>query len=116
MITTRRTRDDAITAPVISSHREAQDMQISSTEFLRYLAQRNGYLVRRKGQGEITLKESDGRDMVIKDEHGRQVEPVLPTLIFDDFRDANLVRQDSSAPGEDVVYRLTVEGRERGVA
>jgi hypothetical protein len=89
-------------------------MKIRSTEFFQLLARRGGYLFRPSGQGVVVLKEADGRDMVIKDEHGRQVEPVLPVEIFDDFQDADLVRKDDSAGANGAVYWLTAEGRARG--
>ena len=90
-------------------------MFMSSTEYLQLLARRNGYLVRPRGQGNIVLKENNGSDMEINDEHGRQVEPILPTAIFDDFQEANFVHQDESTVGSDVIYRLTAEGRRRGI-
>ena len=92
-------------------------MFMSITEFLQLLARREGYLRRRRGQGNILLQESDGRDMEITDDQGRQVEPILPTAIFEDFLDAGLVRQDDqdeSTVGSDFIYRLTADGRMRG--
>jgi hypothetical protein len=82
-----------------------------STEHLRHLVQRNRYLFRERTQGEIVLKESDGRDVMIDDDYGKPVKAVLPDGDLDDFLRQGQVSEDPSSSGAGDVYRLTDKGR-----
>jgi hypothetical protein len=99
-------------------------MHIGSTEFLEIIAQQGRYLLLERAvprgrlkRDMITIKEHDGRDLVLK-ARGCSSGPVeLPIPIFEDFIRANLVAQDGPEDMEHgTVFRLTEGGLTRGSA
>jgi hypothetical protein len=99
-------------------------MHIGSTEFLEIIAQQGRYLLLERAvprgrlkRDMITIKEHDGRDLVLGVE-GYTSGPVeLPIPIFEDFIRTNLVAQDGPENMEQgTVFRLTESGLKRGSA
>lgn len=82
-----------------------------STEILRLLALRDGYIeVEAGNRSQFTLKDRDGRDMAVFDERGRQRDPRLPMVILDDFRRHSFVVADAPADiSKSTIYRLTAD-------
>jgi hypothetical protein len=100
-------------------------MPVGSTEFLKIMAERNCYLSFEKGvpytnrkRDMIWIKTTDGRDLDLRLPNGYHSCPVaLPRSIFDDFMRASLIRQDGPEDAEHrIVFRLTEDGRERGLS
>jgi|SRR5215469_4702579 len=99
-------------------------MHIGSTEFLGIIAQQGRYLLLERAvprgrlkRDMITIKEYDGRDLVLR-APGYTSGPVeLPIPIFEDFVRASLVAQDGPEDMEHgTVFRLTEGGLKRGEA
>jgi hypothetical protein len=96
-------------------------MHVGSSEFLEIIAQQGRYLLVQRAvprgrlkRDMITIKENDGRDMVLS-ARGYTSSPVeLPIPIFEDFIRANLVAQDGPEDMEHgTVFRPTQEGLKR---
>lgn len=99
-------------------------MHIGSTEFLNILAQEGRYLLLERAvprgrlkRDMITIKTSDGRNLVLS-ANGYTCSPVeLPIPIFEDFVRASLIEQDGPEDFENgTIFRPTKDGLERGAA
>jgi hypothetical protein len=97
-------------------------MHIGSTEFLQVLAQNGRYLLfemasprGRPKRDMITIKEADGRDLVLRNSAGYTASPVeVPIPIFEDFIRADMIRRDGSEDTKNgTIFRLTAEGKTR---
>jgi hypothetical protein len=97
-------------------------MHAGSTEFLKILAREGRYLLLeravprgRLNRDTISIKASDGRNLVLS-ANGYTRSPVeLPIPIFEDFVRANLVEQDGPEDYENgTVFRPTKDGLEQG--
>jgi hypothetical protein len=100
-------------------------MHINSTEFLKLMAENDCYIlleratpVGRLKRDFISIKSRDGRDFELRTPTGYRACPVqLPRDTLDDYLRASLVSQDGPADAEgSVIYRLTQDGRERGLS
>jgi len=96
-----------------------------STEYLKLLAENDCRLVVDPGvpPGKpkhefVVIKHRDGRNLILRTPSGYVASPVeLHPAIFADFLVESLVERDGSENAEGrVTYRLTAEGRRRGLS
>lgn len=96
-----------------------------STEFLRLIAKNDcrivlepAFPVGKLKRDFVSIKSRDGRPLSLSNPQGYKVCPVeLPRETLDDFIRASFVEQEG--PADDagsVVYRLSDDGRERGLS
>jgi hypothetical protein len=100
-------------------------MQMFSTDYLKLIAQNNRYILSKRAtprgrlkRDYISIKTNDGRDLVLQTPAGYRHTPVeLPTEILDYLLRVSFVTPHGPPDAEGkIIYRLTDEGRRRGLS